>query len=76
MALGLRVRPLPTLMALSLVIATVVAGGPAHAGVGDVIWTRQFGTTSPDYVRGVALGPDGGVCVAGSTCGALPGGGQ
>jgi hypothetical protein len=40
---------------------------------GDVLWTRQFGSTMDDYAVGSAIGPNGDVFVVGSTTGSLPG---
>jgi hypothetical protein len=40
---------------------------------GVFIWSRQFGTSSDDYVLGVAVGPGGRIYVAGHTEGALVG---
>lgn len=40
-------------------------------GDGNVLWTRQFGTSEYDAVNAVSVGPDGTVFVAGSTQGAL-----
>ncbi len=39
---------------------------------GEVLWTRQFGTSGTDQVLGIAADPDG-VTVAGSTDGRFPG---
>jgi hypothetical protein len=39
---------------------------------GDEIWTRQFGTSGSDFADGIAVGR-GGLFVAGSVHGALPG---
>jgi outer membrane protein assembly factor BamB len=42
-------------------------------GVGAVVWTRQFGSTSFDSPLAVAVDPSGHALVAGVTSGALPG---
>jgi len=44
-----------------------------YNGSGNVLWTRQFGTSASDYAYGVAVDGSGNVCVAGYTDGALPG---
>jgi hypothetical protein len=41
-------------------------------GSGAEVWTRQFGSSATNFPWGVAAGP-GGVVVAGSTSGSLPG---
>jgi hypothetical protein len=43
---------------------------------GAVVWTRQFGTPSPDRANAVAVGASGTVFVAGRTLGALRGANQ
>lgn len=40
---------------------------------GELIWTRQFGTSGSDSARSVAIGADGEIYVAGSTDGEFPG---
>lgn len=40
---------------------------------GNVVWIRQFGSSDGDTGEGVAVGASGGVVIAGSTSGALPG---
>ena len=40
-------------------------------GVGDLLWTRQFGTPAADYALGMAVATDGRVLVAGHTMGDL-----
>ena len=40
---------------------------------GNVLWTRQFGTSDQVYAEAVSVGVDGSVVVAGSTDGALRG---
>ncbi len=40
---------------------------------GNVVWTRQFGTTSDDWATGVAVDGNGDVYVGGVTMGALQG---
>jgi hypothetical protein len=45
----------------------------SYAKNGDHRWTRQFGTTSFDYARGVATDTKGNVYVAGYTGGSLDG---
>lgn len=40
---------------------------------GELIWTRQFGTSGGDGANSVAIGADGEIYVAGSTDGAFPG---
>jgi hypothetical protein len=65
-------------VALVAVLATAhlaVGAAPASASVGDVEWTRQFGTSGYDEAAGVAVGPDGSVYVAGFTEEELAGGG-
>jgi Beta-propeller repeat len=42
-----------------------------YDGNGNVIWTRQFGTTGSDVVNGIAAYPTGKVFVTGSTQGSL-----
>src|SRR5690606_4597107 len=39
---------------------------------GELIWTRQFGTSGSDSARSVAIGADGEIYVAGSTDGEFP----
>ncbi len=39
---------------------------------GNVVWTRQFGSTLDDYAVGATVGPTGDVFVVGSTAGTLP----
>ena len=36
---------------------------------GNVLWTRQFGTTGNDTVRSVAIAKDGSIFVSGQTAG-------
>ncbi|MBN1369055.1 MAG: hypothetical protein JW954_02315 [Dehalococcoidaceae bacterium] len=53
-------------------------GGPdaflfRHDLEGNLLWTRQFGTTASDYIYGVSAGPTG-VYAAGTSYGVLPGG--
>jgi len=53
-------------------------GGPdaflaRHDLEGNLLWTRQFGTTASDYIYGVSAGPAG-IYVAGTSYGVLPGG--
>jgi hypothetical protein len=43
-----------------------------YDGVGNILWTDQFGTTAADDVLGMAAGPLG-VAVCGRTSGTLPG---
>lgn len=45
----------------------------AYDSDGNVIWTRQFGTSVQDAIRNVALDRDGNIYVAAQTAGALPG---
>ena len=59
------------LAAAALTVAT--AGTAASAEAPDVAWTDQFGTSSWDEGRGVAVSPQGTVTVTGYTDGALPG---
>lgn len=40
---------------------------------GALQWSRQFGTSSPDEIEGIATGPDGAVYVTGRTRGDLDG---
>jgi hypothetical protein len=40
---------------------------------GNVVWTRQFGSSLDDYAVAVAVAANGDVVVAGTTMGALPG---
>ncbi|HET9772893.1 MAG TPA: SBBP repeat-containing protein [Acidimicrobiia bacterium] len=40
---------------------------------GNVMWTRQFGSSMDDFAVGTAVGPDGNVHVVGTTFGSLPG---
>jgi len=57
------------------VVVMLVVGAlavPAVAGDGDHLWTRQFGTSQEDWVRGVAAHPLG-VYAAGVTEGSLQG---
>jgi hypothetical protein len=44
-----------------------------YDAAGNVVWTRQFGTSGTDDASGVALDGSGGVYVAGDTNGTLPG---
>ncbi len=44
-----------------------------YAPDGILLWTRQFGTSRPDYARAVAVDGSGNVYVAGYTGGTLPG---
>lgn len=46
-----------------------------YGSSGGVSWTRQFGTLATEMSNAVAVGPDGGVYIAGYTGGALAGGG-
>ncbi|MDQ3956618.1 MAG: hypothetical protein M3285_13855, partial [Actinomycetota bacterium] len=43
-----------------------------YGPIGDVVWTRQFGSPSQDFARAVAATPSG-IYVAGFTRGVLPG---
>ena len=45
----------------------------AYGRTGEILWTRQFGTSGEDRARGVATDGDGNVYVAGYTSGALEG---
>ena len=45
----------------------------AYDPIGDVLWTRQFGTAANDIAYGAATDADGNVYVAGVTLGALEG---
>ena len=40
---------------------------------GNVVWTRQFGSSADDYAVAAAVTPGGDVLVAGTTLGTLPG---
>lgn len=42
-----------------------------YDAAGDVVWTRQFGSTATDTVRGVATDAGGNVLLVGTTSGAL-----
>ena len=44
-----------------------------YDGLGNEVWTRQFGSSSNDEVFGVAIDSDGSAYVAGQTGGVLPG---
>lgn len=44
-----------------------------YDGVGNELWTRQFGSAADDYGVSVAVGPAGHPTVSGSTDGSLPG---
>lgn len=44
-----------------------------YASTGAVLWTRQFGTSTSDYVYDIAVGPTGDVWIVGRTHGVLPG---
>jgi hypothetical protein len=45
----------------------------SYDGDGNLRWTQQFGTSSYDYVRGVATDANGNVYIAGDTKGEFPG---
>lgn len=59
------------------VAVTDTDGASATASIAvsvtDILWTRQFGTSSGDSGGGVAVGGSGSVLVAGSTSGSLEG---
>lgn len=40
---------------------------------GNELWTQQFGTTTPDYARDIAVDRAGNACIVGSTGDTLPG---
>ncbi|MCA9491354.1 MAG: hypothetical protein KC621_15590 [Myxococcales bacterium] len=44
-----------------------------YSSAGAVLWTRQFGTSTSDYVYDIAVGPTGDVWIVGRTYGVLPG---
>ena len=44
-----------------------------YDGSGDIIWTRQFGSSTEDVAQGVAVDDSGNVYVVGWTSGTLPG---
>ncbi len=60
----------PSSMAM-LTRGSVLLAAPAAAG--EIIWTRQFGSSSSDYAFGVAVDGSGNVYITGSTYGTLPG---
>lgn len=43
-----------------------------YTAEGEEVWTRQFGSAGDDAARAVAVGPDGGVYVAGPEGGTMP----
>jgi len=59
---------------LILLLAGGLAAMTAREVAGqDILWTRQFGTSSSDLANGVAIDGAGNVYVVGQTEGALPG---
>ena len=44
-----------------------------YSSVGELLWIRQFGTSSSDYINGIAINANGYIYVAGITSGSLKG---
>jgi len=57
------------LLLTSLILIAFVA--LQHAGAQQVVWSKQFGTSSSEAATAIALDGQGAVYVVGATCGAL-----
>ena len=44
-----------------------------YSSSGELLWTRQFGTSGSDYINSVAINANGNIYVAGDTSGSLQG---
>lgn len=63
---------LSTLLIASL-LTPILPISPKAAWGQEIGWIRQFGTSSTDFARSIAVDASGNVYVAGHTSGALPG---